>query len=149
MIPPIFASSLLMFPGMFASYLGPEMQSAAGGDGTWHLIYNVIYTAVVIFFAFFYDIMFNPVDMSDSLKKQGGFVPGVRPGAPTAIHINWVLKRVRPAVRSIWRWCVWFVCDTEWFPGVNFRFGGTGLLSWWAWRSCGDEDSELPDLGAI
>ena len=130
-IPPIFASSLLMFPGMFASYLGPEMQSAvqaATAPGTW--IYNVIYTVMVIFFAFFYtDIMFNPVDMSDNLKKQGGFVPGVRPGAPTAIHINWVLKRVTTGgALYLAVVCLVPFAVTEWFPGVNFYFGGTGLL---------------------
>ena len=130
-IPPIFASSLLMFPGMFASYLGPEMQSvvqSATAPGTW--IYNVVYTLMVIFFAFFYtDIMFNPVDMSDNLKKQGGFVPGVRPGAPTAIHINWVLKRVTTGgALYLALVCLVPFAVTEWFPGVNFYFGGTGLL---------------------
>ena len=130
-IPPIFASSLLMFPGMFASYLGPEMQSAvqaATAPGTW--VYNLIYTLMVIFFAFFYtDIMFNPVDMSDNLKKQGGFVPGVRPGAPTAIHINWVLKRVTTGgALYLAIVCLVPFAVTEWFPGVNFYFGGTGLL---------------------
>jgi preprotein translocase subunit SecY len=130
-IPPIFASSLLMFPGMFPSYLGPEMQSAvqaATAPGTW--IYNLIYTLMVIFFAFFYtDIMFNPVDMSDNLKKQGGFVPGVRPGAPTAIHINWVLKRVTTGgALYLAVVCLVPFAVTEWFPGVNFYFGGTGLL---------------------
>ena len=85
---------------------------------------------MVIFFAFFYtDIMFNPVDMSDNLKKQGGFVPGVRPGAPTAIHINWVLKRVTTGgALYLAIVCLVPFAVTEWFPGVNFYFGGTGLL---------------------
>ena len=86
------------------------MQSAvqaATAPGTW--IYNVIYTVMVIFFAFFYtDIMFNPVDMSDNLKKQGGFVPASALERPRPSTSTGCSSAPRPAVRSIWRWCVWF-----------------------------------------
>ncbi|MEC7751335.1 MAG: preprotein translocase subunit SecY [Myxococcota bacterium] len=130
-IPPIFASSLMMFPGMVSGYFGPEFQASVQGylaPGQW--MYLVIYSGLIIFFAFFYtDIMFNPVDMSDNLKKWGGFIPGVRPGEPTAKYIGWVLKRITTG-GSLYLTVVCLVpyWVTDAFQGVNFYFGGTGLL---------------------
>jgi preprotein translocase subunit SecY len=93
-------------------------------------MYLVIYSGLIIFFAFFYtDIMFNPVDMSDNLKKWGGFIPGVRPGEPTAKYIGWVLKRITTG-GSLYLTVVCLVpyWVTDAFQGINFYFGGTGLL---------------------
>jgi preprotein translocase subunit SecY len=130
-IPPIFASSLMMFPGMAAGAFGTDAQQfiqAALAPGSWG--YNVLYAVMIIFFAFFYtDIMFNPVEMGDNLKKWGGFIPGIRPGEPTAKHINWVLKRVTTG-GAIYLAVVCMVpfMVTAAYPSINFYFGGTGLL---------------------
>ena len=115
-------SSLLMFPGMFASYLGPGID-APSAPGTW--IYNVIYTVMVIFFAFFTDIMFNPVDMSDNLKKQGGTVPGVRWSAGYSHQLGTQARHDRRCALS--GGGVFGSVRSPVVPRVNFYFG-TGLL---------------------
>src|SRR6202000_3281327 len=92
-IPPIFASSLLMFPATMAQFVQTpwlkSMQEALSPNGT---IYNLLFVALIIFFCFFYtEIVFNPTDVADNLKKYGGFVPGVRAGKSTADYIKRVL----------------------------------------------------------
>ena len=98
-IPPIFASSMLMFPGQLATMTdAPWMQqfSAAMQPTDWR--YNVVYVGLIIFFTFFYTaVTFNPVDVAENLKKQGGFIPGVRPGKKTAEYIDRVLGRITVA----------------------------------------------------
>ena len=81
-IPPIFASSILMFPQQIASFVQtPWMQriSEALHPGDWR--YNTVYVALIVFFCYFYTaVTFNPVDVADNMKKYGGFIPGIRPG---------------------------------------------------------------------
>ena len=95
-IPPIFASSLLMFPQQIASFVQtPWMQriSEALHPGDWR--YNVIYVGLIVFFCYFYTaVTFNPVDVADNMKKYGGFIPGIRPGKATAEYIDKVLTRI-------------------------------------------------------
>ena len=104
-IPPIFASSIMMFPAQIASYMvgSPWMQQKSPtpcSPTDWR--YNVFYVAMIIFFTFFYTaVTFNPVDVADNLKKGGGFVPGIRPGKKTAEYIDHVLTRITAAVPSI------------------------------------------------
>lgn len=99
-IPPIFASSLLLLPTTIASF-----SQASGGTGALATIatylahgrplFMILYAALIIFFCFFYTaIVFNPVETADNLKKHGGFMPGIRPGERTAEHIDRVLTRI-------------------------------------------------------
>ncbi|WP_321502934.1 preprotein translocase subunit SecY [Breoghania sp.] len=132
-IPPIFASSLLLVPATvanFASGTGPEWlttMTAILGHG--QPLYMVLYAAMIIFFAFFYTaIMFNPADTADNLKKHGGFIPGIRPGERTAQYIDYVLTRIT-VLGAIY---LVLVCLLPEFlisaTGVPFYFGGTSLL---------------------
>ncbi len=95
-IPPIFASSLLMFPATLAQFTSApwveKLQQSFMPTGS---LYNVIFIALVVFFCFFYtEIVFNPTEVADNLKKYGGFVPGVRAGKSTADYIKRVLDRL-------------------------------------------------------
>ena len=95
-IPPIFASSLLIFPAtaaQFANY--PFVQTIAGylAPGQW--LHDIAFAALIIFFAFFYTaIVFNPTDVAENMKKAGGYIPGIRPGQKTAEYIERVLSRI-------------------------------------------------------
>ena len=95
-IPPIFASSILMFPATIASMFEAEwLQSVQNAlqPGGWQ--YETVFAAMIIFFAYFYTaVQFNPVDVADNMKKFGGFIPGVRPGRATAEYIDYVLSRI-------------------------------------------------------
>jgi len=127
-IPPIFASSLLLFPATLAGwfpFLG-ALQTALA-PGTW--IYNVIYVGLIIFFAYFYTaVTFNPVDVADNLKKNGGYIPGIRPGKSTATYIDHVLSRITfGGAMYLSAICVLPTIITNEF-GVTFYFGGTSLL---------------------
>ena len=129
-IPPIFASSILMFPQQIAGFVqNPWMRrmSDALHPGDWR--YNVIYVALIVFFCYFYTaVTFNPVDVADNMRKYGGFIPGIRPGKATAAYIDKVLTRITFGgavyVSAI---CVLPVLLTENF-NVPFQFGGTGLM---------------------
>ncbi len=127
-IPPIFASSLLLFPATLAGwfpFLG-ALQTALS-PGTW--IYNVVYVGLIIFFAYFYTaVTFNPVDVADNLKKNGGYIPGIRPGKNTATYIDHVLSRITfGGAMYLAVICVLPTIITSEF-GVTFYFGGTSLL---------------------
>jgi preprotein translocase subunit SecY len=95
-IPPIFASSLLIFPAtaaQFANY--PFVQTIAGylAPGQW--LHDIAFAVLIIFFAFFYTaIVFNPTDVAENMKKAGGYIPGIRPGQKTAEYIERVLSRI-------------------------------------------------------
>jgi len=95
-IPIIFASSILMFPATLAGFLHIGfMQTLAGylAPGAW--LYNLLYITMIVFFAYFYTaIIFNPVDIADNMKKYGGFIPGIRPGKPTAQFFDFVMTRI-------------------------------------------------------
>ncbi len=96
-IPPIFASSLLMFPQTISTFFGntdiiQRVQDFMTPGGT---LYNTLFVLLIIFFAYFYTaVMFNPADVADNLKKNGGFVPGIRPGTQTADYLERVLNRI-------------------------------------------------------
>ena len=131
-IPPIFASSLLMFPATLARMLGDRVESLSLISDLFrpdHIIYNVCYVGLIIFFCYFYTaVVFNPVDVADNLKKHGGYVPGQRPGKNTADYIDRILTRLTLGgaiyVSVI---CVLPTIIISEF-GVSFYFGGTGLL---------------------
>jgi preprotein translocase subunit SecY len=129
-IPPIFASSILMFPSQIANMAesGWMQQFAAVLNPTdWR--YNVIFSVLVIFFAFFYtSVVFNPVDVADNLKKSGGFIPGIRPGKNTAQYIERVLTRITFAGALYLSVVCMIPALLQKYLHVPFQFGGTGLL---------------------
>ena len=130
-IPPIFASSILIFPTTVAGYfegapIAVWIQSALI-PGDWR--YNILYAIMVIFFCYFYTaVQVNPVDMADNLKKSDAFIPGIRPGKNTAEYLDEVMSRLTFAgALYIAAVCVlpFFLQDSL---GVSFYFGGTSLL---------------------
>ncbi|MEK6606663.1 MAG: preprotein translocase subunit SecY [Myxococcota bacterium] len=129
-IPPIFASSILLFPAQIAGFVEAPWMSAvqdALQPGDWR--YNVLYVALIVFFCFFYTaVVFNPVDVADNIKKNGGFIPGIRPGKKTAEYIDRVLSRVTAGgALYIAAICV-LPTGLQSYFNVPFYFGGTGLL---------------------
>jgi preprotein translocase subunit SecY len=94
-IPPIFASSILMFPATIASFATSEFMEKVGAVLANGWINNSLYVAGIIFFTFFYTaIVFNPVDVAENLQKHGGFVPGIRPGKPTTEYLDKIISRI-------------------------------------------------------
>jgi len=133
-IPPIFASSLLLMPLTFVNFGGTGggadwVQWLARNLGHGTPLYLALYVGMIVFFAFFYTaIVFNPVDTADNLKKNGGFIPGYRPGKNTAEYLDYVLTRLT-VVGSAY---LAFVCLLPelliaW-KNFSFYFGGTSLL---------------------
>lgn len=129
-IPPIFASSIIMFPATVANLVNVSwVQTVASMMTPSHWLYNIFYVAFIVFFCYFYTaVTFNPVDVADNVKKQGGYIPGVRPGKATAEYIDTVLSRITFAgalyVSAV---CVLPTILIGQF-NVPFFFGGTSLL---------------------
>lgn len=129
-IPPIFASSLLAFPFTILSFYEADWAKVVTQfltPGRW--VYEVLYFALIIFFAYFYTaILYNPIDLSDNLKRWGGFIPGIRPGTATSDFIDRVLARIT-LVGALY---VGVICILpSFFSGglhLPFYFGGTALL---------------------
>lgn len=129
-IPPIFASSILMFPATIASFIPiPWVQSIAGQLAPGQLIYTFLYVGMIIFFCYFYTaVVFNPVEVSDNLKKYGGFIPGIRPGSKTSDYIYRVLTRITfVGAMYLAAICVLPELLIRNF-NIPFYFGGTSLL---------------------
>jgi preprotein translocase subunit SecY len=136
-IPPIFASSLLLFPATIAGFFGQNnqsgigafLQNAAAALGYGQPLHLVIYALLILFFCFFYTaLVFNARDTADNLKKSNAFVQGIRPGQQTADYIDKVLTRLT-------LWGALYVMSVCLLPeilissqGVPFQFGGTSLL---------------------
>jgi preprotein translocase subunit SecY len=132
-IPPIFASSLLLLPTTIAQF------NSQGGPEWWQTIvtqlshgrpaFLILYIALIVFFAFFYTaIVFNPTETADNLKKHGGFIPGIRPGERTAEYIDYVLTRVT-VVGAAYLAVVCLIPEMLIaYAAVPFYFGGTSLL---------------------
>jgi preprotein translocase subunit SecY len=134
-IPPIFASSILLIPATVAGFSG----AGAGGDSWLAIIgnalahgqplYMVAYAAMIIFFSYFYTaVVFNPQETADNLKKYGGFIPGIRPGSATADYFDYILTRLTTVGAA-------YLCVVCLLPeilisryGVPFYFGGTSLM---------------------
>jgi preprotein translocase subunit SecY len=156
-IPPIFASSLLAFPATIALALNHKyafVDAIKTQISFGEPLYNVIYITLIMLFAFFYiGIVFNPTELADNMRKNGGFIPGIRPGRTTSEHVSKILKRLTfigavylAAVCLLPEWMIagihldhlgwgigsWFDRHfPTWFLkglGVNFYFGGTSLL---------------------
>jgi preprotein translocase subunit SecY len=132
-IPPIFASSILLIPatiiGFNANAEPGFLTSLANALGHGQPAYMIAYMAMIIFFAFFYTaVVFNPQETADNLKKHGGFIPGIRPGQATAEYFDFVLTRLT-AVGAIYLCIVCIIPEILIANyGVPFYFGGTSLL---------------------
>ena len=138
-IPPIFASSILMFPATIAQFFGQSanpnavqnaLQTIGANLGPGQPIYVILYAAMIIFFCFFYTaLVFNSKDTADNLKRSGAFVPGIRPGAQTAEYIDRVLTRLTFwGALYIAGVCLLPEIFRMFYPSVPFNFGGTSLL---------------------
>jgi preprotein translocase subunit SecY len=129
-IPPIFASSLLMFPATIKSFVHIDwVQRAMDTVSPGGVLHDLVYVVLIVFFCYFYTaVTFNPVDVADNLKKWGGYVPGLRPGKPTAEYIDRILTRITLGgavyVSAV---CVLPSILIRKF-NVPFYFGGTALL---------------------
>jgi preprotein translocase subunit SecY len=129
-MPIIFAQSIIIVPGTLATFSNSNfLRSAAENVQPGTGLYYLLYAGLIVFFTFFYtSIIFNPIDLAENLKKQGGFIPGVKPGAATADYIEHVLEVVTfPGAV--------FLCVVAVLPffvlnafNVPFSFGGTALL---------------------
>ena len=131
-IPPIFASSLLLLPVTVVSFGSNQtgvLAEVAAYLGPGHPLYLVLYAALILFFTFFYTaIVFNPTETADNLRKYGGFIPGIRPGINTAEYLDYVLSRLT-VVGALY---LAGVCVLPEFMrseyAVPFYFGGTSLM---------------------
>ena len=129
-IPPIFASSIIAFPATITSFVQvPWVQALGAHLAPGSVVYTLLYVGLIIFFCFFYTaVVLNPVDMSDNMKKYGGFIPGIRPGQRTADYIYRVLTRITFA-GSIYLAIVCVIPELLIYQlNVPFYFGGTSLL---------------------
>jgi preprotein translocase subunit SecY len=133
-IPPIFASSLLLLPTTVANFVQGSASNSVLSTITSLLgrggpLYLLLYVALIVFFAFFYTAtVFNPVDTADNLKKHGGFVPGVRPGERTAQYIDQILTRITViGAGYLALVCIFPELLTS-YSSVQLYFGGTSLL---------------------
>lgn len=135
-IPPIFASSIILFPGTIATWFGQGdtgisniLQEVALTLSPGQPLYVMLYAAAIIFFCFFYTaLVFNPRDTADNLKKSGAFIPGIRPGEQTSRYVDKVMTRLTLAGALY----ITFICLVPEFMmiawNVQFYFGGTSLL---------------------
>lgn len=129
-IPPIFASSIIMFPATIANFIPhPWMKAIADALVPGRVGYEMLYVAFIVFFCYFYTaVTFNPVDVADNMKKYGGYVPGIRPGKKTADYIDEVLTRLTfSGAIYVSAVCVLPSILISYF-NVPFYFGGTALL---------------------
>jgi len=129
-IPPIFASSIIMFPATVAGFIAiPWVQAVAKQLAPGTILYTILYVGMIFFFAYFYTaIIFNPVDISDNLKKYGGYIPGIRPGQKTSEYIYRVLSRLT-FVGGFYLAVICIIPEiliTRFH--VPFYFGGTSIL---------------------
>ncbi len=131
-IPPIFASSLLLLPITIANFSqgGPDwLTNVTALLGPGQPLYLAIFVGLIVFFAFFYTaIVFNPEDTADNLKKYGGFIPGIRPGARTAEYIDYVLTRITVVGAGYLALVCLLPEILRSQLAVPFYFGGTSLL---------------------
>ena len=132
-IPPIFASSLLLFPATIAGFQGPNasdwVQWISVHLGHGQPLYLVVYIGLIVFFCFFYNsVVFQPTETAENLKKYGGFLPGIRPGKNTSDYLEYVLTRLT-VIGAAYLSVVCIIPELLIAQGgIPFYFGGTSLL---------------------
>lgn len=130
----IFAQSIILFPATLASFIpNPAFQRFAQGLVRGQILYTAVYALLIIFFCYFYTaIVFNPLDLSENMKKYGGFIPGVRPGTSTAEFLDFVMTRITLAGALFVAFIAIFPDAIMAFLRVDYLvasfFGGTGIL---------------------
>jgi preprotein translocase subunit SecY len=133
-MPIIFAQSIILFPATVAGFTGiAAVRHVAEWLSRGHWLYTLMYTGLIVFFAYFYTaIAFNPVDVADNMKKYGGFIPGIRPGRPTAEFFDRLLTRITlPGAMFLALIAVFPDAIGRWLKIpylVASFFGGTSLL---------------------
>lgn len=130
-IPIIFAVSLLMFPMTIAQFF-PESsfyEFLRLNFGQSSIIYNILYALLIIFFTYFYtSVIFNPVEVADNMKRNGGFIPGIRPGKPTSEYLERTMSRITIAGAVFLAFIAVLPNIILGFGSLNLAFGGTSLL---------------------
>ncbi len=131
-IPPIFASSILLMPMTVAQFNAQSLPDWATSliqlISRGQPVYLFLYGAMIIFFAFFYtSIVFNPEETAENLKKYGGFIPGIRPGKKTAEYIDYVLTRCT-VIGALYLAVVCLIPEFMWQNNISFALGGTSIL---------------------
>jgi preprotein translocase subunit SecY len=130
-IPIIFAQSIMFAPSTLTSFFpnSEMMQTVASWFNPGAVMYSLVYGLLIIFFAYFYTaIVFNPIDLADNMKKQGGFIPGIRPGQKTAEYIDRILTRITLPGAIFFAMIAILPYVLIQRANVTFYFGGTGLL---------------------
>jgi preprotein translocase subunit SecY len=133
-IPIIFASSILLFPATIGGFVQTEwLRNMAGMLQPGHLLYTVFYVVLIVFFCYFYTaITFNPIDMADNMKRSGAFVPGIRPGKPTAEFFERTMNRITLPGSVFLAAIAIFPSIIAGYMNISYNisqfFGGTGLL---------------------
>ncbi len=129
-IPVIFASSILMFPETLVQFIQHDIAIAiANAIGFGTPLNTFLYVVLIIFFTYFYTaIQFNPQDMADNMKKYGGFIPGIRPGKPTAQYLSRIMDRITLAGAFALAGIVILPILLQGVIEVNIMFGGTALI---------------------
>jgi preprotein translocase subunit SecY len=120
-IPIIFASAVLQFPLIIANFF-PSLKGFANSFSTGSVAYFILYTGLIVFFAYFYTaIIFDPFELADNLKKYGGFIPGIRPGMPTTNYVSKVVNRIN-LPGSLYLACIALI------PAITFVLFGVGQV---------------------
>lgn len=130
-IPPIFASSLLMFPVTIGQFTDSPTVSQFIQDylNPGDFGYNALYVGLIVFFAFFYTaIVINPIDVSENIRRMGGYIPGIRPGKKTAEYIDRVLSRLTLVGAGYLGLVCILPVVVFGYMNIPFYFGGTALL---------------------
>lgn len=130
-IPVIFAMSILMFPGTIASFFPNSgfAQTITNIFDVSGIFYNILYALLIVFFTYFYSaISFNPVDVAENIKKNGGFIPGLRPGRPTSDYISKVMSRITLFGAIFLAAIAVLPAIIMGLTGLELYFGGTALL---------------------
>ncbi len=135
-MPIIFAMSILAFPSTIAGFFGTDITKVTGFWGavlsvfnptSW--VYGILYFLLILFFTYFYTaIQFNPIEMANNMKKNGGFIPGIRPGRTTSEYINKVLSRITIVGAVFLGLVAVLPIFMSQFAGINISIGGTSLL---------------------
>ncbi|MFO7806987.1 MAG: preprotein translocase subunit SecY [Candidatus Moraniibacteriota bacterium] len=136
-IPIIFAMSIMLFPGVVANFLAESSIGVVSNAASFvadlfanQWFYGIFYFALVVMFTFFYTaVTFDPKRVAENLQRQGGFIPGIRPGKPTMDYLNWIINRITLTGASFLGLVAVLPFIVQGITGIeNMTIGGTGIL---------------------